>query len=79
MPILQIIDNYDRNAKLGTLFETRVGKGKLLVCAMDLDTDLQDRPAAQQLRKSLIEYVNSKEFEPDHELNIDLLEKLLKN
>jgi len=46
---------------------------------MDLDTDLQDRPAAQQLRTSLIEYVNSKEFEPDHELNIDLLEKLLKN
>lgn len=45
-PIVQVIDNYERNYKLGSIFETRVGPGKLLVCAMDLDTDAANRPAA---------------------------------
>jgi len=46
-PIVQVIDNQERNVKLGAIFETRVGAGKLLVCALDLDTDLAKRPAAQ--------------------------------
>ena len=76
-PILQVIDNYDRNAKLGTIFEARVGKGKLLVCAMDLDTDLANRPAARQLRYSLMEYAAGKEFNPKYNLSVELLERLL--
>ncbi len=76
-PILQVIDNYDRNAKLGTIFEARVGKGKLLVCAMDLDTDLAQRPAARQLRYSLMQYAAGKEFNPVAELPVELLDRLL--
>ena len=76
-PILQVIDNQERNAKLGVIFETRVGPGKLLVCAMDLETDLAKRPAARQLRRSLLDYAASNKFAPTHELPVELLERLL--
>ena len=76
-PIVQVIDNFDRNSKLGTIFEARVGKGKLLVCAMDLDTDSEHRPAARQLKYSLMQYAAGKEFNPVFELPDELLEKLL--
>lgn len=76
-PILQVIDNQERNAKLGSLFETRVGPGKLLVCGIDLDTDLAKRPAARQLRKSLLDYCASGKFAPTHELPGSLLTRLL--
>lgn len=76
-PIVQVIDNHERNAKLGSLFETRVGPGSLLVCGLDLDTDLPKRPAAQQLRRSLLNYAAGREFAPAHELPVGLLERLL--
>ena len=76
-PILQVIDNYDRNSKLGTIFEARVGKGKLLVCAMDLNTDAANRPAARQLGYSLLKYAGSDKFAPTHSLSVNLLERLL--
>jgi len=76
-PILQIIDNYDRNSKLGTIFEARVGKGKLLVCAMDLETDSASRPAAKQLMQSLLNYVSGCQFDPKFEISVELMDRLL--
>jgi hypothetical protein len=49
-PIIHVIDNFARNHKLGLLFETKVGKGKLLVCASDLPA-LQAYPEARQQEK----------------------------
>ena len=76
-PIVQMIDNYERNYKLGLVFETRVGKGKLLICALDLSTDIESRPAARQLKSSLLKYIDSKAFNPTHELPMEFLEKIL--
>lgn len=76
-PIVQVIDNYDRNMKLGVIFEARVGPGRLLICAMDLNTDLASRPAARQLRTSLLDYAKSDRFQPVHELSEELLNRLL--
>jgi Glycosyl hydrolases family 2, sugar binding domain len=78
-PIVQVIDNYERNYKLGLIFETRVGKGNLLICAADLDTDAATRPAAQQLKASLIKYACGNQFKPTFELPLDFLEKILIN
>ncbi|MBN1418761.1 MAG: beta-galactosidase [Planctomycetes bacterium] len=75
-PIIQVIDNFDRNHKLGLLFETRVGRGKLLVCASGLPA-LQGHPEARQLMHSLLRYVDSPAFAPAVELDAGLLEKLL--
>lgn len=76
-PIVQMIDNYERNYKLGLVFESKVGKGTLLVCAMDLDTDIDNRPAAKQFKSSLLTYVSGESFKPSYELNGDLLDRIL--
>lgn len=63
-PIIQVIDDWNTNRKLGLLFECRVGAGRLLVCSADLRHDLGKRPAARQLRASLLEYMASPRFAP---------------
>lgn len=70
-PIVRVIDNFVTNHKLATVFEAKVGEGKLLFSSMDLQTDLDERPAARQLRKSLIDYMASEAFEPDAELSAE--------
>jgi hypothetical protein len=75
-PIIHVVDNFARNHKLGLLFETKVGRGKLLVCASDLPA-LQDHPEARQLMHSLLRYVASPAFTPQPELEAGLLRKLL--
>jgi Glycosyl hydrolases family 2, sugar binding domain len=76
-PILQAIDNYERNYKLGIIFETSVGKGKLLICALDLETDSANRPAARQLKTSMLNYASGDQFNPPFELPMDFLDKIL--
>jgi hypothetical protein len=74
-PIVQVIDNFARNHKLGLLFETRVGKGKLLVCAIDLPA-LQDKPEARQFLSSLHCYAASPHFDPKIELDAAILKRM---
>jgi hypothetical protein len=75
-PIIHVIDNFGRNHKLGLLFETKVGKGKLLVCASDLPACLE-YPEVRQLMHSLLRYVASPDFDPKTELDREFLKKLL--
>lgn len=67
-PIVQAIDDWNRNWKLGVVFEGRVGTGRLLVCAFDITRDLENRPVARQLRQSLLDYAGSARFEPKTEI-----------
>jgi len=76
-PLVQVIDNFARNHKLGSVFETRVGPGRLLVCAIDLSGDLDQRPAACQFARSLYAYVDSDAFRPDAELSTPVLDRIL--
>lgn len=75
-PIIQVIDNFDRNHKLGLIAETAVGKGAMLICSIDL-LGHQDKPEARQLLHSLLRYLDSPDFSPKMELDAALLEKLL--
>jgi hypothetical protein len=75
-PIIQVIDNFARNHKLALLFETKVGPGKLLVCASDLPA-LPEHLEARQLMHSLLRYVDSPAFAPKSELDGEFLKKLL--
>ena len=63
-PIVQVIDNFTRNQKLGCLIEAGVGAGKLVVCSMNLWDDLEHRPAARQMLASLFAYMASPKFDP---------------
>lgn len=70
-PIVQAIDRPDRNHKLALIYETKVGAGKLLVCTLDLNRDLDKRPVARQLRASLLRYAASPDFNPTAEIPLD--------
>ena len=75
-PIVRMIDNFSRNHKLGNVFETKVGKGRLLVCSIDLKKNLGERPAARQMLRSLYAYAASDAFNPSQALDAALLDKL---
>jgi hypothetical protein len=63
-PIVQVVDHAPRNDKLGVVFEFKVGSGKLLICTLDLSTNLQQRVVARQLRHSLKLYAGAPSFAP---------------
>ncbi|MGC8643886.1 MAG: discoidin domain-containing protein, partial [Isosphaeraceae bacterium] len=76
-PIVQVIDNFARNHKLGNLIETRVGLGRLLVCTIDLPGLSKTHPEARQLLHSLYAYVGSDSFRPAFELDRAQLDAML--
>jgi hypothetical protein len=76
-PIVQVVDDFHRNHKLGAVFEARVGKGKILVSSLDLVSELHKRPVARQLKQSLLEYMSSSRFTPVNEMDAALLQRLL--
>lgn len=67
-PIVESVDNFANNRRLVSVFETNCGKGKLIVSAMDLLSDSNDKPEVKQLLYSLISYMNSASFAPKSRL-----------
>jgi hypothetical protein len=74
-PLVQVIDNFARNHKLGSVFEARIGQGRLLVCSIDL-TQGKNSPATRQFARSLYAYLASPGFQPKDELAISMLDDL---
>lgn len=71
-PIVQMVDNFERNHKLGILFEGNVGEGKLMICTCRL-SQIADRAEVKQFTKSLLDYVTSDEFAPAGTLDMQKL------
>jgi hypothetical protein len=67
---LQVIDNWVRAYKLGLIFECRIHNSQILICAMDIVNDLENRPVARQLRHSLVQYMGSRSFKPSSVLSM---------
>jgi hypothetical protein len=74
-PIVQVIDNMERNHKLGLVFEFKMGEGKLLVCMSDLRR-LKDRPEAVQLYSSMVDYMRSAKFNPGYSIDEEMMRRL---
>ena len=74
-PSVQMIDSFITNRKLGVVFECRAGKGKLLVCGIDITCG---GTVINQFKKSMLNYLDSEDFNPEKELDIRQLEKILK-
>lgn len=74
-PVVETIDNVERLYFLGTMFECRVGKGKLFVCMSDLKNHLEYKEN-KQLYNALISYLNSSDFSPKDELTVQELTRL---
>ncbi|HEX2393836.1 MAG TPA: beta-glycosidase, partial [Bacteroidales bacterium] len=76
-PIVQTIDNLERNYKLGLIFEFAVGNGKLLVCMSRLD-EMTGKPEAVALYNSIMNYMLSESFNPSYSVDEKLLKELFK-
>lgn len=63
-PVLQVIDHAVRNDKLGAIVETKIGKGKLILCTLDILSDPGERYVARQLKESILRYMATSEFDP---------------
>jgi len=75
LPLIQVIDNVERNHKLGLIFEFSVGKGKLLVCMANLPK-IKDKPEAVQLFRSILSYMSTDNFSPKQQLTTGELQAL---
>ena len=67
-PIVQVIDNVERNHRLGLVFEFKLGKGRLLVCAANLE-QVTAWPEGRQFYSALLDYMRSPDFAPTTELS----------
>ncbi len=75
-PIVQVIDNIERNHKLGLVMEWKVGAGKLLVCMSNLEKAAR-YPEGKAFYQSVIDYMRSADFNPSAEITVDKLKKKL--
>lgn len=75
-PLIQTVDNVERNHKLGILMEFKVGKGKLLISTTDFDT-ISEFVEGRAYRQAILNYAASASFNPTEEISIEALNTLL--
>ncbi len=73
-PLVQPIDTWFLGRRLAQLLEVKVGEGKLIISTLNLDS--ATGPASAQLKQSLIKYMNSEAFNPQVEVEVDVLKEL---
>jgi hypothetical protein len=76
-PLIQPIDTWFENRRLGLAFETKTGGGNLMVCSIDLKNISEERVVSKQLLLSVLNYMNSKSFDPDVEVDINSVRELI--
>ena len=75
-PVVQVIDNIERNHRLGLVSEFSVGKGKLLVVASDLEK-IKETPEGRSFYASVVKYAQSRHFQPEFQITSDQFGQLL--
>ncbi len=78
-PLIQPIDTWFENRRLALAFETKTDGGKLLVCSIDLKDRIDERPVSKQLLLSILNYMNTKSFNPQIEVDIKKVKGLMDN
>lgn len=76
-PIVEVIDNFANNRRLASLLEGNYAKGKFILATFDLSSDIDNRPAARQMLISLLNYMNSIDFNPSGNVNFELIESMI--
>jgi len=72
-PIIEVVSTHKYVIRQASLFEFRVGNGRLVVCSLNLkETD----PAARWLVKQLVSYMQNEVFRPKHVLDREQLHAL---
>jgi len=73
---IQPIDTWHVSRKLGMLIEANVLNGKLLMTTMDISNHLDRRLVARQMRKAIIDYMESDRFRPALTLPVTVISDL---
>lgn len=76
-PLVQPIDDWHHNRRLGLVFEALVNGGRLLVCSADVRTEMGQRPVARQFLRSLLAYMVSDQFAPSVELTPQSVKRVI--
>lgn len=75
-PIVEIVSSYKLIRKQASIFELGVGKGGLLVCTLNLNS--QD-PGATALYNCMLHYISSDEFTPHNGVSKEWMQSLIEN
>jgi hypothetical protein len=75
-PTVQSIDTWFVSRKIGMLFEANVCGGKLMMTTMDIDNNLDNRIVARQMRKAIVDYMNSDSFRPASTVELEQVSDL---
>jgi hypothetical protein len=75
-PIVRVIDDWVTAYPLALIIEGRVGAGKIIVCGFDMTHPAGD-PVSRQMRASLLNYMDSKNFSPKTKLTAVQIESLI--
>lgn len=76
IPLRQWICPPDVHYVPAMMFEARVGQGRLMVACIDWKADMENRPATQQLFRSVGRYMQSSRFVPEATLQVYQLDAL---
>ncbi|MBQ9765665.1 MAG: hypothetical protein IJW18_05675 [Lachnospiraceae bacterium] len=74
-PIVYAIDEWNRSYKMGLIWEAKALEGKLLVVSADLENAAKLSKGGTVLFNSLIDYVDSEEFNPAHTVKWEIFEE----
>ncbi|MCH5229991.1 MAG: beta-glycosidase [Muribaculaceae bacterium] len=75
-PIVEVIDNVERNFRLAIMLECNVGKGKLMILSAN-PRKLEESPEGRWFLQSVKEYMASKECKPSLTLTTEQVTNLL--
>ena len=75
-PIVQVIDNIERNHRLSLVSEFAVGRGRLLICMSDLER-ASAWPEGRQFYHSLLRYMQGDQFRPTTQIKWPDLQRML--
>ena len=75
--IITEMDSYAYMRPMTQLLECRVGKGKLLLSSLGLQ-NLQQYPETRALQAAIYRYMDSEEFAPPQEVELEVLKSLVK-
>ncbi len=73
-PIIEVVSSFKLIRKQASIFELGIGKGRLLVCTLNLT---EKDPAAKYLLNRMVSYVNSNEFNPEFVMETNEMKKLI--
>ena len=77
-PLVQPIDTWFLSRRLASLFEAKVGKGKIMVNSLNITPDNKSgNPAGKQLLYSLESYMLSPAFNPRQEISLKQINDLV--